>query len=463
MSNKRFTDPVHGSIQLTALEADIVNSQSFQRLHNVRQLGLAYYVFPAANYSRFSHSIGACHNAKRILSAIEQNSKISISKDIKDSISLGALLHDLGHYPFSHATEHVVTEYYKDNSFFGNDSDTYQALDHESLGSYIIKNDPELENIFKNHGFTKQDIISIFSKSNPDNNLIGVISSDLDSDRLDYLKRTSLHTGLPYGAVDTDFITSQATLDEDHRFCYTEKAKRAADHVLISRYYDYLQVPFHKTVSALEWSLIESIKLCLEDKTIECTQDKLKSRLEDGSWVRFDDNEFFEKFRALRLNLSQNPSRNSIKIDHIDAIIKRKPAKTLFAYHNLLDTTDKNAVSQYEKIKKETQEKILYLCKKLGIDNERIHFSETNVSFAKYRNQDDAEIYGARILPKFSKKSFPLSEFNDVLFSGMIKKNHKGFRILFLECNHTRNHYKFIRNSFHDFLGSMGSTSFMHI
>ncbi|WP_406624132.1 hypothetical protein [Acidovorax sp. SDU_ACID1] len=70
---KRITDPVHGSIQLTSLESDIVATKAFQRLHNVRQLGLAYYVFPAANYSRFSHSLGACHNASRMIDAIAVN------------------------------------------------------------------------------------------------------------------------------------------------------------------------------------------------------------------------------------------------------------------------------------------------------------------------------------------------------------------------------------------------------
>lgn len=169
-TKKRITDPVHGSVLLTDFEADVVATRTFQRLHNVRQLGLAYYVFPAGNYSRFSHSLGACHNAAAMISAVKRNVKkpdaIKRAEEFERAIRLGALLHDLGHYPFSHATEHVVASYYsKLRMDSGGDIENKLAstitsqhidsnenpLDHETLGDLIIENDPELQRVFEKH------------------------------------------------------------------------------------------------------------------------------------------------------------------------------------------------------------------------------------------------------------------------------------------------------------------------
>ena len=97
---KRINDPVHGPIELTAVEQDVISSPTFQRLHNVKQLGLGSLVYPAANYSRFSHSIGACPVLGEILRAIEKNSIITLKKEECQLFRLAALLHDIGHYPF---------------------------------------------------------------------------------------------------------------------------------------------------------------------------------------------------------------------------------------------------------------------------------------------------------------------------------------------------------------------------
>jgi uncharacterized protein len=112
-NHKSITDPLYGYIGLSELEADVVSTAVFQRLHNVRQLGLAHLVFPSAGYSRFAHSVGACHNAGRILDAIQLNAPSSAARGKKkQAYRLAALLHDIGHYPFSHATEHAIQSFY---------------------------------------------------------------------------------------------------------------------------------------------------------------------------------------------------------------------------------------------------------------------------------------------------------------------------------------------------------------
>src|ERR1700723_1913060 len=103
MVSKRIADPVHGTIELRDVELEIVGTNIFQRLRNVKQLGLAHLVYPAADYSRFSHSLGACHVAGLITNALTGGKHIELSDADISLYRVAALLHDVGHYPFSHA------------------------------------------------------------------------------------------------------------------------------------------------------------------------------------------------------------------------------------------------------------------------------------------------------------------------------------------------------------------------
>src|SRR4051812_3869734 len=113
----RITDAVHGTFGISELESDIISTPAFQRLHNVRQLGLAHLVYPGAEYSRFAHCLGACHIASRMLRGINQNCNDRFDEDMIQMHRLAGLLHDLGHYPFSHAMEYAALDYYKGKAF----------------------------------------------------------------------------------------------------------------------------------------------------------------------------------------------------------------------------------------------------------------------------------------------------------------------------------------------------------
>ncbi len=296
---KRISCPVHGSIGLSQIELDIIQTSAFQRLRNVKQLGLAYYVFPGADYSRFSHSLGVCHVTGRILEALKD-----IGTDIPDTelqrYRLAALCHDIGHYPFSHATEEAVENYYKSQLFAPTGADTAPGplpvasdvepfYKHEALGKEILRRDPDIGEVLKRNRITDEEISSVFFRSDATATYANLVSSDLDADRIDYLLRTARHTGLPYGSVDLDYLLSQITLDAAKRVCITEKALRTADHFLLCRYFDYQQVAFHKTVAALELVLKDVLQALLETGLLDCSGNAIVNKIQGRDWAYMDD------------------------------------------------------------------------------------------------------------------------------------------------------------------------------
>jgi HD superfamily phosphohydrolase len=253
---KRVADPIHGTIGLTDPECRILATRAFQRLRNIKQLGLAHYVFPNADYSRFSHSLGVCHVAGRTLEAIQ--SQIGAQKLSDDEIQryrLAGLCHDIGHYPYSHAMEYAIQDFYSESLLEGSGCEgkptpPSEVIKHEQVGKRVLTLDPELLSIKPADSW--REIASIFAREGPQT-FGNLISSDLDADRIDYLMRTAHHTGLPYGNVDIEYLLSQVRIDAKNRVCFSDSALRAAEHLLVCRYFDYQQVAFNKTVAGLEW------------------------------------------------------------------------------------------------------------------------------------------------------------------------------------------------------------------
>ena len=354
---RRINDAVHGTIGLSEPEMALLSTQAFQRLRNVKQLGLAHLVFPGADYSRFSHSVGVNHITGRILDSVIQNTGKELEDADYELYRLAGLLHDVGHYPFSHTFENAVSTFYQNQSqpmLFLDDTDsaahpgqlhpydgsktTIDSLSHEEVGKLLLEIDPEVNEVLAKYEINPSSIHQIFSRDSSQTGNVpafaNLISSDLDADRIDYLSRTAHHTGLPYGSVDIDYLLSQMRLDNENRICLDPSALRTAEHFLLGRYFDYQQVNFHKTVAALEWALHDVVYEMLRLNKFDCSPNGIRSKIASGEWYSFDDSYIMRLARDLYGDTQSETIRAKVT-----AITKRIPPKLIGSFEFFEDRT----------------------------------------------------------------------------------------------------------------------------
>jgi HD superfamily phosphohydrolase len=319
-ARKRVSDVIHGPIGLSDVELDLIQSPAFQRLRGIKQLGLAHYVYPSADYSRFSHSLGVCHVTGQILNSL-RDVGVTMTEEEIQLYRLAALFHDVGHYPFSHATEIAIKNHYSAQLYqpatqstldFGTDSteplpDRYFM--HERVGKEVITQDPTIVARLARAGIDAKDIYAIFLRQNPPR-FANLVSSDLDADRIDYLLRTAHHTGLPYGHVDIAYLMSQMRLDQENRICVTAKALQTAEHLLLCRYFDYRRSNYHKTVAAFELVLKDVIEELLGEGILEASAPWVSDRIKHETWSSFDDAEVMR----LILMLAEQTRQETVRL-----------------------------------------------------------------------------------------------------------------------------------------------------
>lgn len=244
-----FSDPIYGYIRVEKdFIKQLIDSKYFQRLRRIKQLSGVTMVFHTAEHSRFSHSMGAYEIARRFLEIPGIENTLTIRE--KDLFLASALLHDIGHGPYSHAFEKV---------FYTN---------HEKIGANIILNDPEISQILATIDETfAEDVASILLKQNKFPLIEQLISSQLDVDRLDYLIRDSYYTGVPYGNVDIDKIIRSITV-VNNQIVYKASALHTLESFFFNRYHMYWQVYYHPVGRSYEFNL-EKIYLRVKDLLIE--------------------------------------------------------------------------------------------------------------------------------------------------------------------------------------------------
>ena len=235
-----FRDPVHGIIELSGSHRRlmaVLETRAFQRLRRIKQMGFAWLVYPGAEHSRFGHAIGAYHIASRI------SAKLELPEDVDLHVRLAALLHDVGHGPFSHSWEQVFPE-----------------IDHESWGVRITGDDSELAAVLEAiEPGSCAALARFWNKSYTPSFARKLVSSQLDVDRLDYLLRDGHYSGAGYATYDLDWIIHALRLEPvrggDDPYDLVIDFRRgmfAVEQYLFARTYMYAQVYHHKTVRAAE-------------------------------------------------------------------------------------------------------------------------------------------------------------------------------------------------------------------
>jgi len=279
---KIVRDPVHGYIDLDKLAFDIINTGAFRRLRWINQHGLAHFVYPGATISRMTHSIGVYHIARQYFESIITNTKKEILKKIfgidkKEEIQnyylpileAAALLHDIGHGPFSHASEPVlVTMYEEDCTNFLVSNLKIKGVKlkaHECITWYIIENNEEINKIFNKYGLKKRDVISVLIGRYVDGSSLNddqirvlnyIISSNIDADRLDFVLRDSHFLGVPYGLTDVERIIRVARIERDksgnYVLTYDIRGLSAIEHFLFARAHMYRWIFYHHIITLLD-------------------------------------------------------------------------------------------------------------------------------------------------------------------------------------------------------------------
>ena len=230
---KILNDPVHGFINvLSGNLFDVIEHPYFQRLRRIKQLGLTYFVYPGALHTRFHHTLGATHLMSQAIEVLRQKNE-DISPNEALSAQYAILLHDIGHGPFSHALEHTIIK----------------DLSHEILSSYLMN---EFNEMFNGK---LEDAIRIFNDDYPKKFLHQLVSSNMDVDRLDYLKRDSFFTGVSEGVISSERIIKMLKV-VDGQIVVEAKGLHSVENFLISRELMYWQVYLHKTVLAAEQMLV---------------------------------------------------------------------------------------------------------------------------------------------------------------------------------------------------------------
>ena len=231
---KLFNDPVYGFVSI-AYETvfDLIEHPYFQRLRNIKQLGLTHLVYPGALHTRFHHALGAMHLMGIALETLK-NKGVAITEEEAEAVTIAILLHDIGHGPFSHALESCIVP----------------GVQHEALSVLIM------HRLNKTFNGKLSLAIAIFENKYEKKFLHQLVSSQLDMDRLDYLNRDSFYTGVSEGVIGFDRILKMLHVVNDE-LVVEEKGIYSIEKFLISRRLMYWQVYLHKTVIAAEQLLVK--------------------------------------------------------------------------------------------------------------------------------------------------------------------------------------------------------------
>ncbi len=300
---KIIHDTVHGSIKLQGLFLDLLETPEIQRLHGIHQLGLAYLVFPGANHTRLEHSIGACFVAGRLADAL------GLNEEEKKLVMAAAMLHDIGHSPYSHTLEMAVHgDMQADHMEITRDIilGERRILSQE----YADQDRYYIPDLLKKYGLKPKDVASLITGSLAENDspriedypsqknqiffnekryLAQMIHGSIDADQIDYLLRDSHYTGVAHGTIDTDRLIQTVEIFNNDLVVH-KRGVPAVEGMLVARALMYTSVYFHKTVRIAELMLARAVELLNEPlgNIHEMIDSELMARMKEKGGIQKD-------------------------------------------------------------------------------------------------------------------------------------------------------------------------------
>ena len=237
-----FLDPVHGFINVEyQVIYDLIHSNEVQRLKHIKQLGGTMQVFPTAEHSRFAHSLGTYEMARQMIE-LSDSVRNYLSEEEKVTVLCAALLHDLGHGPFSHAFEMV------------------NLVHHEKYTLQLIEEESDVNRVLKTVSEDFPSLVaSVINHTHPNKVLTQIVSSQIDADRMDYLSRDAYFTGTKYGFVEYKRII-RAMKVIDNRICFKESGLSSLENFIVGRFHMYKQVYYHPRSLSYELIIVGMLR-----------------------------------------------------------------------------------------------------------------------------------------------------------------------------------------------------------
>ena len=442
----RIYDAVYGYIELDEVEFDLVNSPIFQRLHWIKQLGPLHTIFPSAQHSRLSHSIGVFHIMKKMIKHFEERDESGyvsgLSKLDKRALKLAALLHDIGHIPLSHVGEKVLQDSYTPEinmeqiepfdekkpidwrAEFQKEGLSESAKLHEYLSAEIVLHNKEIDKILakkcelqQQHEELKNKIAQIIVGKPEDQVMRCLLHSELDADRLDYLLRDSFFTGVGYGHVDLDYIISRLTVGENTQsepcLCVENKGLRTVEHYILGRFFLQTQIVFYRKVRFLDLIFADVMGYMMRNQSDKWHMMNLRELLENlrhnpstadereylHKVYTYTDAEVFERMRRLHEELDVKEKSGSASADEsyindcVKTIMDGKIPEPVCTHSILVSVTTLEEKEHIRKLKKKADQIGFDTAQKAGICPWRIKANIADQEVMKYtkRREDEDE------------------------------------------------------------------------
>lgn len=410
---KHINDPIYGSIGLSKLEIDLINTKEFQRLRNLKQLSVANYVFPCGDHSRFSHSLGVLFVMGKMCMHLETIAPSDFGNDHTTRMRVAALLHDIGHYPLSHLGERVYGHFIETSnleaqeSFLSDNSENidYYSMhylckseskaDHERLGQAIIQLSQNITCILIAASIDPDEVAAIIKGESKNLVYSNLLHSACDADRIDYLIRDSFQTGVKFGMVDLDYLINMMRIEEytipyyensqvEKIIAYDSKGQHVLEHFLMCRYFHYLQVVHNKTIGKFESIVAYLFSHMLKDKKFYITGDEIK-RLFDTktsnderkviyehiNWERFND----YTLMSTLFDYCSNSDDSTIKALY-SCLVTRTPPATIYSKRELIQK-EKSPSEAWQKANACIESKLNLIASELKIDKNLIGYKNT--------------------------------------------------------------------------------------